>query len=115
MMTPALFTLQIILLALGFGVGYLFLINSKTQENNLKKLEETLGWALIGATIILEILNFYYSLTIVNDYVQKIYVPFSPDSTTQQPYIPQPGVSGVSPSEGKSMNDNHNDSTNVEP
>lgn len=115
MMTPALFTLQIVLLALGFGVGYLLLINSRTQENNLRKLGEALGWTLIAATIVLEILNFYYSATIVNDYVQKIYVPFSPDNTTQQPYIPQPGVSEVSPSEEKSMNNNHNDSTSVEP
>lgn len=115
MMTPALFTLQIVLLVLGFSVGYLFLVKAKTQENNLKKLAEILGWTLISATIILEIMNFYYSTTIVNDYVQKIYVPFSPDGTTQQPYIPQPGASRVLPSEEKSMDDNYNDSTGAQP
>ena len=55
-MTPVLFTLQIILMILGFGVSYIFLVKAKNQENNLKTTGEILGWTLITTTIVLEIL-----------------------------------------------------------
>lgn len=84
MMTPVLFTFQIILLVIGFGVGYLFLVKAKSQENNLKHIGEIIGWNLIVATIVLEILNFSYSITIVNNSAQKVYLPLNSTSTTEQ-------------------------------
>lgn len=110
MMTPALFTFQIILLVLGFSVGYLFLIKAKTQENNLKSIGEILGWVLIVMTIILEILSFTYSITILNDLTQKVYLPIN-TNTVQPQYLPQQGVP-VSTQEGaqvKQITDNNDD------
>lgn len=94
-MTPVLFTFQIVLLVIGFGVGYLFLIKAKSQENNLKPIGEILGWTLIAVTIILEILNFTYSIAIVNNSIEKIYFPVNSTNTTQQQYIQEQGVPGL--------------------
>lgn len=94
-MSPVLFTFQIILLILGFGVGYLFLIKAKTQENNLKTIGEILGWTLIVVTIILEILNFAYSITIVNNSIQKVYVPVNNANETQQQEIQEGNAPGI--------------------
>lgn len=107
MMTPVLFTFQIILLAIGFGVGYLFLINAKSQESNLKSVGEILGWVLIAATIVLAILNFAYSINIVNNSTQKVYFPVESTSTTQPQYIQQQGVPGLTPenTQGKPVTD----------
>lgn len=100
MMTPVLFTFQIILLTLGFGVGYMFLLRSKSQENNLKVVGEVMGWTLIVATIVLELLNFSYSIAIVNNSSQKIYIPVNNTSTTQQQYSQQQGMP-MPPQEGE--------------
>lgn len=68
MISPVLFTFQIILLTLGFSVGYLLLLRAQAQEPNLKTIGVALGWTLIVATIILEICSFPYSLAIVTKY-----------------------------------------------
>lgn len=73
MISPVLFTFQIILLTLGFGVGYLLLLRAQTQEPNLKSIGEALGWTLIVATVILEICSFPYSLAIVTKYSSTQY------------------------------------------
>lgn len=97
MMTPALFTLQIILLVVGFGIGYLLLIKANTQEKDLKNIGKTIGWALIAATIILEILSLSYSITIINKYSEPHYFPVDSTGTTQQQYIREGGMPEVVP------------------
>lgn len=97
MISPALFTLQIILLVLGLGVGYLILIKAKTQENDLKNIGKTIGWALIVATIILEILSLAYSIVIINNYSQPHYFPVNSTDTTQQQYIKDGGTPEIVP------------------
>lgn len=109
MMSPVLFTFQIILLVIGFGVGYLFLIKAKTQESNLRTLGEILGWTLIVATIVLEILNFSYSINIVSNVTQKVYFPINSTSTTQPQYIKQEGVPGLQESENTQTKQNGDD------
>lgn len=115
MMTPVLFTFQIILLAIGFGIGYLFLVKSKSQENNLKTTGEILGWILIAATVILEILNFSYSINIVSNSVQKIYLPIESTSTTQPDYIHQQGVPGMTTEDTQGKPVTNEDDNNVQP
>lgn len=66
------FTFQIILLGIGFGVGYWLLITANTQEDNLKILGRTLGGILIVMAIILAIFSCYYSMKIGNrSYMQS--------------------------------------------
>lgn len=96
-MTSGLFTLQIILLVIGFGIGYLLLIKANTQENDLKNIGKTMGWTLIAATIILEILSIYYSIVILNTYSQPHYFPVNSTDTTQQQYIREGGEPEVVP------------------
>lgn len=112
MMTPVLFTFQIILLALGFGIGYLFLIQAKTQENRLKTIGEVLGWTLIAATIILEILSFTYSINVVNTSIQKIYYPIPTTNIPQSQYMQQQDGPTPSPenTQPAKVNENQNDS-----
>lgn len=110
-MTPILFTFQIILLILGFGVGYLFLIKAKTQEGNLKNIGEALGWALIALTIFLAICNFFFSITILNNYAGKRICPVSGTSETQQQAI-QEGNTPEIPQETESLQDNENSQDN---
>ncbi len=65
------FAFQIILLAVGFGIGYLLLITANKHEAHLKTIGETLGWILIAMAIILAIFSCYYSMKITNrDYMQ---------------------------------------------
>lgn len=110
-MTPVLFTSQIVLLVLGFGVGYLFLIKASTQAGNLKNIGETLGWALIALTIFLAICNFFYSITILNNYTGKRVCPVSGTSETQQQEI-QEGNAPEIPQENESPQDNENSQDN---
>lgn len=113
-MASMLFTFQIVLLVIGLGVGYLILIKANTHEGNLKTVGEALGWALIGLTIFLAICNFFYSITILNNYTQNKYCPINSSDETQQqaiqegnaPTVPQPGGSlpnngNPQPGEGK--------------
>lgn len=102
-----LFTFQIILLVIGFGVGYLLLIKANTQESHLKTTGETLGWVLIASTIFLAICNFFYSITILNNYAGKQYCPVSSTSTTQQQAI-QEGATPENPQENVNPQENEN-------
>lgn len=68
------FTFQILLLGIGFGVGYWLLITANTQEDNLKIVGKTLGWILIAMAIILAIFSSYYSMKIGDEsYMQGGY------------------------------------------
>lgn len=97
MMTPALFTLQIVLLVVGFGIGYLLLIKANTQEKDLKNIGKTMGWTLIAATVILEILSLAYSIVISNTYSQPHYFPVNSTDTMQQQYIKEGGTPEIAP------------------
>lgn len=93
-MTSMLFTSQIILLAIGFGVGYWFLIKANTNEQYLRSVGEALGWVLIGVTVLLAICNFFYSIMLMNVFSQQANMPIntsSPgaDMQQQQPVINQ--------------------------
>lgn len=95
MISPILFTLQIILLVLGLGIGYLILVKANNKEDDLKNIGKTIGWALIVATIILEVLSFAYSMIIVNQYAKPQYCPVNATSTTEQQYTREVGVPGT--------------------
>lgn len=58
------FTFQIILLAVGFGVGYLLLISAGNQQATLKTIGQALGGILIVMAMILAIFSCYYSMKI---------------------------------------------------
>jgi len=66
MMIIMQFTLQIILLAIGFGVGYLLLTAANDQEGTLKITGQVLGGILIVMALILAIFSSYYSMKIAN-------------------------------------------------
>lgn len=100
MISPVLFTFQIILLALGFGVGYLFLLKAQTQEPDLKNIGVVLGWTLIVATIILELFSFPYSLSIVTKYSATQFDRVNNVSTTQEQYQQQQKNPDIIPSNG---------------
>ena len=51
----------IIMLAIGFGVGYGLLVIANTKEGELKSVGKLLGWGLIAAAIIVAIPSFIYS------------------------------------------------------
>lgn len=61
------FTFPIILLAVGFGVGYWLLIAADKQEGSLKNLGNTLGYMLVFAAILLLIFSCYYSIRLSQD------------------------------------------------
>lgn len=71
------FTSQIILLGVGFGVGYWLLITAKTHEDRLKIIGETLGFVLIGLSIILALFNFFYSMKMASLDFQPQYYPIN--------------------------------------
>jgi len=64
MMIIMQFTSQIILLAIGFGVGYLLLVSSVNQQGTLKTIGQALGGILIVMAMILAIFSCYYSMKI---------------------------------------------------
>lgn len=106
-MASMLFTFQIILLVIGLGVGYLILVKANTHEGNLKTIGEALGWTLIALTIFLAICNFFYSITILNNYTQNKYCPINSTDETQQQQI-QEGNAPAVPQPDGSLPDNGN-------
>lgn len=66
MMIIMQFTFQIILLAIGFGVGYWLLITANTQQGNLRNVGQALGGILVVMAMFLAILSCYYSMKIAN-------------------------------------------------
>lgn len=66
MMIIMQFAFQIILLAVGFGVGYWLIITANLQEGTIKTFGQALGGILIVMALILEIFSAYYSMRISN-------------------------------------------------
>lgn len=66
MMIIMQFAFQIILLAVGFGVGYWLIITANDQQGTIKTFGQALGGVLIIMALILEIFSAYYSMKISN-------------------------------------------------
>lgn len=66
MMIIMQFAFQIILLAVGFGVGYGLIIAANTQQGTLKTFGQALGGVLIIMAVILEMFSAYYAMKISN-------------------------------------------------
>lgn len=66
MMIIMQFTFQIILLGIGFGVGYWLLLVANNQQGAMKTIGQTLGAILIIMAMILAIFSCYYSMKIAN-------------------------------------------------
>lgn len=59
-------TFQIIIVGIGFGIGYWLLITSKEQERAFELIGQALGAILIVLALFLAIFGSYYSMAIVN-------------------------------------------------
>lgn len=66
MMIIMQFAFQIVLLAVGFGVGYWLIITANAQQGTIKTFGQALGGVLIIMALILEIFSAYYSMKISN-------------------------------------------------
>lgn len=64
MIAMMIFIHLIMLLIIGFGVGYWLLVTANKHEGHLKTLGEMLGTILIALVILYSILGFSYSLKI---------------------------------------------------
>lgn len=61
------FIFQIILLAVGFSIGYGLLIKANKQEGALNTVGKFLGWILILMTLFASLLCSYYSIKILKN------------------------------------------------
>lgn len=69
---PMPFTPDVIMLAIGFAVGYWLLMSAGKYEDKMKKTGEMLAWILIAATIFFTVCNFLFAFSIMNE---KRYTP----------------------------------------
>lgn len=60
------FAFQVILLGIGFGVGYWLLITANQHEGALKRIGQALGSILIGIALFFAIFGCCYSMWIAN-------------------------------------------------
>jgi hypothetical protein len=58
------FIFQIVLLSIGFGVGYCLLVKASDRDGSLKIVGEVLGWILIAMSLFVLLLSSYYSIKI---------------------------------------------------
>lgn len=64
MIAMMIFIHLIMLLIIGFGVGYWLLVTANKHEGRLKSLGEVLGTILIAIVILYSMLGFFYSMKI---------------------------------------------------
>lgn len=64
MFAMMIFIHLIMLLIIGFGVGYWLLVTANKHEGRLKSLGEYLGYILIAMVIFYSIIGFFYSMKI---------------------------------------------------
>lgn len=60
------FAFQIILLAVGFGVGYWLILTANAQQGAIRTFGQALGGVLIIMALVLELFSAYYSMKISN-------------------------------------------------
>lgn len=73
MIAMMIFIHLIILLTIGFGVGYWLLITASKYDGRLKTIGESLGFALIALVVLSAVFGFLYSTTIKDsDYMPGI-------------------------------------------
>lgn len=73
MIAMMIFIHLIILLTIGFGVGYWLLITASKYEGRLKTIGESLGFALIALVILSAVFGFFSSIKIDDsDYMPNI-------------------------------------------
>ena len=73
MIAMMIFINLIILLTIGFGVGYWLLITANTHEGRLKTIGEYLGFALIALVILSAVFGFFSSMNIKDsDYMPSV-------------------------------------------
>ena len=73
MIAMMIFVHLLILLTIGFGVGYWLLITASKYEGRLKTIGESLGFALIALVIASAVLGFLYSINIKDsDYMPGV-------------------------------------------
>lgn len=66
------FTSDVIMLAVGFAVGYWLLMSAGRYESKMNKTGEMLGWILIASTVFFTVCNFLFAFSIMNE---KQYTP----------------------------------------
>lgn len=73
MIAMMIFIHLVILLTIGFGVGYWLLITANKHEGRLKTIGEFLGFVLIAMVILSAILGLFYSMKISDsDYMPGV-------------------------------------------
>lgn len=73
MIAMMIFIHLLILLAIGFGVGYWLLITANKHEGRLKTIGESLGFTLIGLVILSAVFGFFSSMKIDDsDYIPSM-------------------------------------------
>lgn len=66
------FTSDVVMLAVGFAIGYWILMSADRYQGRLNRIGELLAWVLIGATVFLTICNFFFAVLAMNT---KLYIP----------------------------------------
>ena len=73
MIAMMIFIHLVILLTIGFGVGYWLLITASKYEGRLKTIGEYLGFALIALVILSAVFGFFSSMNIKDsDYMPSV-------------------------------------------
>lgn len=108
MVAMMIFIHLIILLTLGFGVGYWILITANKHEGRLKTIGESLGFALIALVILYAVLGFFYSMKIDD----SDYMPSMRKESMQKLYRKQ--NDNIQNNEPRPMMDNEKSEKNQE-
>lgn len=111
MIAMMIFIHLIILLTIGFGVGYWLLITANKHEGRLKTIGESLGYVLLVTVILYVILGFFYSMKISDsDYMPGIGQQKSPMEYKEE----NEEQEGIQKNEKNPMMDNEKSEENEE-
>jgi len=123
MMIIMQFTFQIILLAVGFGIGYFLLIIANNQQGTMKTIGQTLGGILIVMAMILAIFSCYYSMKISSKGYMQGSCPIQKMLNQQEAPIVDGNQSGVNedgssdetrPNTNQNVNDSSSDAPEID-
>lgn len=93
MIAIMIFIHLIILLTIGFGVGYWILITASKYEGRLKTIGESLGFSLIALVILSAVFGFFFSMKIDD----SEYMPNMRQENMQKLYREQNEYNGARP------------------